>query len=1407
MSGDLFGPSPVSPRPVSLPSYGLSADAKRVALASALLWTFRTQTDLFNLLTKSGASTETGKRFTAVAVKAAIGEFKAKGLLVEEANRLGYFHLVDSLRIALYRELLAGPDGNRLAQQIADFEGISLQRPNYYWSGGRPGTAIALVRALLLSGADAAALSPIKTVVERYHEWPTILALAVLLPFDVEGFNRIDPVLRDDLAYKATFSFAVHWMGVYQPVVAWAFEALAVRPAEMSVGLRLVLADLALQQGKGAVVEQALEGLDDGSANALRAGRLILEGQWEAGQKAFEAAIKQRQAETGARKYLFPASLTWLYPLALLAQGAPKHLELARKYCVGESGKREPSAHDPWGRWVNALDTRLGKASLVASAFSLESSAHERLSSGTFWKVLLAAWLGPDAIALPEKLQKSLRSGMLLQGLRRCFEDLELLALSRLLEGAVTVLEGGEPPAGFFVVRHGEHWREVLSALQALATEGAAAEASSTACDKSRVLWQISLGKHGEIDGITPFEQKRNARGWSAPKALSLGKLAANQDLPPWDAKVARCLRAERHYAKRFYFDLAAAIAALVGHPALALASAPGQLIDLVEAPPEMEVVRQGDKFVMQLTPPLRLEPEGAYYYDAEERRDAEALRLITLLVDSPQRVRLVRYTPAQRRAAQLVSGRFAVPAKEAAAQAELQKTLQALSGHFQVHADSAQASRQVQPESRLRAELAPVGDFLSLRLVVAPLGEDGPRLPAGSGRVRLMAAIGAETLGTQRDLAVEKRHLETVLDAFPFLEDSEADNEWLVEDPEQALELVEVLPGLPAIAAVDWPKGKKIRVVTVDPGQLGIKVSRERDWFRVAGQAGIDEGLVVQLETLLAAAREKSRFIPMGDGVYAALTRSLKQKLLDLAAVTEADKQGSKVPQIAAAWLDEILDGTDLDAGADFRQAIERLRSAQAENPVLPKSLQAELRGYQEEGYQWAMRLAAAGMGGCLADDMGLGKTLQALAVMLERAAAGPTLVIAPTSVCGNWLAEATRFAPSLNVRIYSEAGEAEREALVSKAGPQDVLIVSYTLLQLAQERFAGRHWHTLVADEAQAIKNAAAKRSQAVFDLPADFRLALSGTPVENRLAELWSIMRFANPGLLGTIGRFNERFATPIERNRDRDAQHVLKRLIGPFVLRRTKGQVLQDLPPRTELILSVVPEAAEAAHYEALRRHAMQEVSELSEAAGGAQAGQARFNILAQLTKLRRAACDPRLPSPEFGIAGAKVQAFAELAIELTANGHKTLVFSQFVDFLQILRAPLDAAGIAYQYIDGATPAAERSKRVAAFQAGEGDLFLISLKAGGFGLNLTAADYVVITDPWWNPAAEDQAMGRAHRIGQLRPVTVYRLVSKGTIEERIVDLHHDKRALADSILAEGEASALPSTEDLVALIRGE
>ncbi len=1412
-------------------SISLPPDTYQIALAMALLWTWRSRTDIYTLLRPLGLKRADGRAFTAEDVKAALLDLRGHGLLLDMPSREGYVRLHDKLRLPLYRQLLDAHPGHALRGIVRTFVGYHGERLGYYWPVSHAGT-VALLRLELLGGMTAAEYKRLAMAIHDGGgpDWDLVLHEAIFEGFDAASFERIEPSVRWELLYRAARLMVAYWrqdMAVACDLAVGYFDAdVAVLPVE----LRLAMADLFLLRGDSARLERALEGMDIGYARALRAARLAQQGGYPEAQAAFEAALKQRQVESGGRKRLLPEHLAWLYPLALIAQQVPKPLEQARKFVIGEAGKREPSPHDLWGVWAHAISTRLGDAPLQVQALLTGIGGYRPLPDWRdLWRLLLAAWLGPEALGMNDARRKIAEEVAMAtrNHLLRCKLDW----LAGQAEAALEVLRGNAPPAGFFVGGRGEPWREVLAALQALAGEGAesAAEAEST-----RILWALSLGKDGMLLDIEPLEQKRGARGWGKAKPLSLGKLAGNERLPPWDAKVARAVKQDRTHAKRYNLDRAAAIVALIGHPGVVLADVPDRPVELVEGTPTLDVVREGDHYRMRVTPTPHPEPEHAWYSDNDSRREAEALRLISVVQESPQRFQVIRLSAAQRRAAQLVSGRFAVPAQ---AKEELKQSLDVLARHFQVHADSAQATREVAAESLLRAELSPSGEDLLLRLVVTPLGAAGPRLPPAGGRDRIMAAIGGETVGTKRDLDAERAHLNAVLDALPFLEEPDGACEWLVSDPERALAMVERLPTLPAVTAVEWPRGKPVRVLRVDAAQLGLNVTGERDWFRVGGEAKLDDGLVLAFSALLDAARQKSRFIPMGDGVYAALTQSLKERLADLAAVVELDKNGARIPRIAASWLDDALDGMTVKSDGEFRAAIERLRAAQDETPKLPKSLQAELRPYQEDGYQWAMRLASAGLGGCLADDMGLGKTLQALAVMLARAAKGPALVIAPTSVCGNWLAETRRFAPGLNAQIYGEGGSSapgsgkspeppdeaptllypegaksflgrpgerlDRETLVAEAGPLDVVIVSYTLAQQDKERFAGRVWHTLIADEAQAIKNAAAKRSQAVFELDADFRLALSGTPVENRLAELWSIMRFANPGLLGSLSRFNERFATPIERNRSREAQHLLRRLIAPFVLRRTKAEVLQELPPRTELALLIEPEAAEAAHYEALRRQALEEAARAL--ASGAPA-EARMNILAQLTRLRRAACDPRLTTPEIKLPGAKVLAFAELAAELADNGHKALVFSQFVDFLKLLREPLDAAGIRYQYLDGATPAAERTRRVAAFQAGEGDLFLISLKAGGFGLNLTAADYVVITDPWWNPAAEDQAMGRAHRMGQLRPVTVYRLVGRGTIEERIVDLHHDKRALAEGVLSGEETTALPATDDLIALMRG-
>ncbi len=436
----------------------------------------------------------------------------------------------------------------------------------------------------------------------------------------------------------------------------------------------------------------------------------------------------------------------------------------------------------------------------------------------------------------------------------------------------------------------------------------------------------------------------------------------------------------------------------------------------------------------------------------------------------------------------------------------------------------------------------------------------------------------------------------------------------------------------------------------------------------------------------------------------------------------------------------------------------------------------------------------------------MGLGKTVQALALLLARAPDGPALVVAPTSVLANWITEAGRFAPTLNVTLYAGPAGA-RAPLLESPAPFDLFVTSYGLLQQDADTLSGVSWQTVVLDEAQAIKNPATKRARAARRLEADFRLATTGTPIQNNLMELHSLFSFINPGLLGPATQFRRNFTVAIERGGEDGARARLKRLIAPFILRRLKTEVLQDLPPRTEITLHVKLSGEEAALYEALRRRTLAAL----ETAAAEGEGARRIQVLAHLTRLRLACCHPRLVldragagAPAPALRSSKLDTFAETLGEFLENRHKVLVFSQFVMHLKLVEEYLKGAGVSYQYLDGSTPARARAERINAFQSGRGDVFLISLKAGGLGLNLTAADYVIHLDPWWNPAVEDQASDRAHRIGQTRPVTIYRLITEGTIEEQIVELHRHKRHLADRLLEGADGGASLSADELVKLL---
>lgn len=592
----------------------------------------------------------------------------------------------------------------------------------------------------------------------------------------------------------------------------------------------------------------------------------------------------------------------------------------------------------------------------------------------------------------------------------------------------------------------------------------------------------------------------------------------------------------------------------------------------------------------------------------------------------------------------------------------------------------------------------------------------------------------------------------------------------------------------------------------SISSRNVRVEINRKRDWFGISGQCEVGDrklDLGELLENLSAddANAIHGDFIRLKDGQWARIGEKLRQRLRRLRDATHADRKTMKLDATAAPAIRDFLEDGEIEFKAvkAWQQCLDRLARAESLDPKLPEGLDAELRDYQIEGYRWLRRLAEWGVGGVLADDMGLGKTLQTLAVILDRKDEGPTLVIAPTSVAFNWIRETERFAPGLTAHLYRET---DRTEFLTQVGPGDIVVCSYGLALRDHAALAGVEWGTLVLDEAQAIKNSRSKTSRAIAEIPAAWTVALTGTPVENHLGELWSLFRVVSPGVFGGWEQFRKRFALPIEKNDDEAARMGLADRLKPFVLRRKKSDVLQDLPPRTEMNLYVDLSKEERAEYERVRLEAIGEVDQLQ---ATVTTQDQRFRILALLTRLRQISCHPQLVNASYTGEAAKLKQLRETLSNLKDEGHRALIFSQFTQHLALIRSELEESGFTYEYLDGSTPAQARQDRVDAFQNGSADVFLISLKAGGTGLNLTAADYVIHMDPWWNPAVEDQATDRAHRIGQDKPVMVYRIIARDTIEEEIFALHETKRDLVAGVMEGTAAAAKLNNDELIAMLR--
>jgi superfamily II DNA or RNA helicase len=549
-------------------------------------------------------------------------------------------------------------------------------------------------------------------------------------------------------------------------------------------------------------------------------------------------------------------------------------------------------------------------------------------------------------------------------------------------------------------------------------------------------------------------------------------------------------------------------------------------------------------------------------------------------------------------------------------------------------------------------------------------------------------------------------------------------------------------------------------------------------------GGAGVDAAVV------LRAWQEGLGIVPLSGGGWASLPAGWLQKhgqrVADLLAARQDDGHLARhaLPALGALCADlNHPPPPGLDRLAPLVAGFDRLPEA-----PLPADLTASLRPYQRQGINWLAFLRGAGLGGVLADDMGLGKTLQAMSVF-DAHGLGRTLVVAPTSVLFNWQAELGRFRPALKVALYHGAGR----ALDATA---DVTLTSYAILRLDGAQLAAQNWRTVVLDEAQAIKNPDSQTARAAYALPAALRLALTGTPVENRLEELWSLMHFANRGLLGGRADFADRHARPIADGQP-GAAAALRQRVRPFLLRRLKQDVAPELPPRTDAVLKVSLDDGERAVYDAVRAVTQKDVLALLEAGGGV------MKALEALLRLRQAACHPALVPGQTAATSSKIEALMEALETAVAENHKALVFSQWTSLLDLIEPALARAELPFVRLDGSTR--DRGEVVGRFQAEDGPpVMLVSLKAGGSGLNLTAADHVFLCDPWWNPAVEAQAADRTHRIGQTRPVFVYRLIAADTVEERILALQDSKRALMDAALADGAAAAGLTRADLLALL---
>jgi superfamily II DNA or RNA helicase len=1373
--------------------HDLPATEKTVIRLKALIGSSTTKTVFVTAMVATGTRAPDGKPWSAKALNPMLDKLRATGLLDENlACDTGLLHPVAA-------EAAASPEGERLIQAVQSTFPADGRRPYYSYTMQTDEDALRRLRLAIYANDEP----EYARLLERYNKdfspgrgRHVVERLFLGTPVSLDWLaQRAIPIQHNILVVKLS---AFLQSGVpdadLAPILSH-YRARQDEPAFQTFRWDLLQSDLLAGNLADAGSRIAtIEDKEGFTRHAFAGTVAFLSGRNDEAIAHYRESLKLHRKHSGKRKLFLSGSNGLFCLLALLRANQPDlQAEIQTGLdAVAHEGNRysggfqalqallwlvqglDPKARQLLQQLRAAMpDEPLSGACIALAEFVVDAElarANRRDTAARFAQV-------KDGLPLVARIQAEV--------LARVSEQPEPY------ESFLANADGGRTMIRFTDIVHvRQPWERAFDHLASFLRSGSVRPAAVPTPRKAkRLAWFLDPA----TKTVEVLEQAaRGADGWTAGRTIAMKRLHEQDPrldyLTDHDRRALRTIRKETHgwyNDESFYFEPYRTIPALIGHPAVFDLHDRDRQLELVAYPAELVVTEQ----------------RNGYRFTLSHGADEPA---VFLEAETPTRYRVIDFS-SRLLALQEILGRRGLTVPRQARERVIE-LVRERSPALPIRAEIAAADLPAVEGSTVPVvQLQPRDEGLKATMVVRPFGSDGPCYVAGQGGRSVLASIQGQQQRAHRNLDAERAATAAVVAACPTLTRLDTDgHEWLTDDLESSLELLLELRACPPPLAIEWPQGQAIKLSPpLAAEHLSLRLSRARDWFQLRGEVQVDEDLVLDMQDLLERLdRAAGRFVPLDDGRFLALTRQFQQQLERLRALSEAGEDGRRLHPLGTVAVQDLIEAAGtVTADHHWQELARRIRAAGEHAPQIPLTLQAELRDYQVEGFAWLSRLAHWGAGACLADDMGLGKTVQAIAVLLEQAPMGPCLVVAPTSVCHNWEAELARFAPTL--AVHRLAAAEDRAVLIAGLGAGDVLVASYGLLHQEAERLAGPSWRMVVFDEAQALKNAETKRAQASQRLDATFRLALTGTPIENYLDELWSLFNTITPGLLGSKEAFQKRFATPIERDRAGHARQALRALIRPFILRRTKSAVLSELPPRTERIVDVDLPEDERAFYEALRRTALETLGSLPEGA----AGQRKIHILAAITRLRRACCHPGLIDPHTALSGAKLELFLELVDELIRNRHKALVFSQFVGHLERVRGALEARGVRYQYLDGSTPARQREQRVAAFQAGEGDLFLISLKAGGVGLNLTAADYVIHLDPWWNPAVEDQASDRAHRIGQQRPVTVYRLVVQDSIEEQILHLHRHKRDLAADLLEGAEVSGRLSEEDLIALIRHE